>query len=224
MFSFLVPKLLKACAGFQRGCRRPVVTPNSRRSIVTSGLRTLIKLFVGQHLGGSILASLPSGFRGILAIGLRNRRHGLCTTRRRQLHTALAGAGSTSFGAGGVQVLTRFALLHRVYYSPELICTSTGGTSTGLSTVYRLMSAYVSRDGGILMFSRFASFLSLVNAHLTRRNISFCAVANRAPGGHHIRLISRFGNGSIPIFLVSLGTNGAKLGLINTSMIIRTSP
>lgn len=104
------------------------------------------------------------------------------------------------------------------------MCTSTGGTSTGLSTVIRLITAYVNRNGGILIFSRFASFLRLVNAELTRRNIRCCAVANRAPGGHHIRLISRFGNGSIPMFLVSLGTNGANLGLINTSIIIRTSP
>lgn len=222
MFSCLVPNFLCDCGGFERRIRVPTIRGSSRSTV--GHLRGVVQPFMLQELGGRILASLPSGLRRGVFMRLAKRRRGLCSTRIGQVVLVLSGRSRRRFGASGVAVLTRLAGLHRVYYSPSLVFTSCGTSSTGISVYLGVVDGTIRDKRGVLLFSRFAAVLSRLTGHLRRRGVDCCVLANSADGRGHTRVMRGFGASGARMFYVSLGTKKANLGLATTSVMVRFSP
>lgn len=180
--------------------------------------------FVLEELGRSILSRLPRGVRLVSSTRLLPSRGGLCTTCLTGLErSALGRLGGSALEGGHVEVLTNLAQLHRVYYRPTLFISKCGKDSTGFRRLGEVVRRSELSKEEMLVFSRFAGVLSLVNQRLTLLSLPFFCLSKRVPSTREIRVYHQFGRKRHSFFLVSLGTNNAKLGLANTSAIVLCS-
>lgn len=191
-------------------------------------LRTCVHPFLLHHAGGSrsITLGLPSGLRRGRCYPLATRRTSLC---RRLIRSAFTRVRGLSKFRHGNLVLRLLDHLGRLYGRPTL-CLGRRGPgrilrhSMGLRGLDRLIDTMRRRKRDYLVFARCVRVKGVVTHLLGGRfKFSIPFLGNDIPGRRQSGVVDHFRSRRFPIFLLSLGTNKANLGLATTGRIVRCS-
>ena len=80
------------------------------------------------------------------------------------------------------------------------------------------------KNGGVLVFSQFTSYLSLIKKALDEASIPYLYIDGSVPIKERQRLVEKFQAGECPVFLISLKAGGLGLNLTHANYVIHMDP
>ena len=81
-------------------------------------------------------------------------------------------------------------------------------------------------DGGhkMLVFSQFTSMLDILKKDLDEEKIEYYVITGATPKEERMRLVHRFNENDVPVFLISLKAGGTGLNLTGADVVIHYDP
>jgi superfamily II DNA or RNA helicase len=94
------------------------------------------------------------------------------------------------------------------------------GRSGKLALLDELLDTIVSEDGAVLVFTQYVSMARLLAGHLARRGIAAQLLHGGTPVAERERMVDRFQDGEVPVFLLSLKAAGTGLNLTRAGHVV----
>jgi SNF2 family DNA or RNA helicase len=91
-----------------------------------------------------------------------------------------------------------------------------------LDMLMEMLPELVSEGRRILVFSQFTSMLELIEIELAKENLAYVKLTGDTQNREAV--VSRFQNGEVPIFLISLKAGGVGLNLTTADTVIHYDP
>ncbi len=80
------------------------------------------------------------------------------------------------------------------------------------------------KNGGVLVFSQFTSYLALIREALDKENITYLYIDGSVDIKTRQKLVKQFQDGECPVFLISLKAGGLGLNLTHANYVIHADP
>ncbi|MGW2593000.1 SNF2-related protein [Streptomyces sp. NPDC001515] len=94
------------------------------------------------------------------------------------------------------------------------------GRSGKLALLDELLDTILAEDGSVLVFTQYVTMARLLSAHLAARAIPSQLLHGGTPVAERERMVDRFQEGEVPVFLLSLKAAGTGLNLTRASHVI----
>ena len=151
--------------------------------------------------------------------------------KQRQLYDhALAAARVSVQSQGGAQgqtqILTALLRLRQICCDPALVLGEDGDTpSAKLETLLELLDDLTAAGHSVLVFSQFATMLSIIAKSLSQRDIQSFTITGDTPVASRPAIISAFNDSPAPaVFLLSLKAAGTGLTLTKADYVFLYDP
>jgi SNF2 family DNA or RNA helicase len=216
IFRLIQPEVLGEWSHFRRRFLDPMRTWNSQRQMEM--LRSLIRPFMLRREKNQV--SLPERQDVLLKVTMElPQRRRYEEERQRVLQQLEEGGGQLGF-----RVLAGITRLRQLACHPLLLEPRYRGDSAKLQIFRDLASGLIAEGHHLLVFSQFTEFLDLLAREMDRMGFGYLMMTGQTPVAQRAELISRFQQGTTPIFLVSLRAGGTGLNLTRADYVFLMDP
>ncbi|MGZ6826433.1 MAG: DEAD/DEAH box helicase, partial [Mycobacteriales bacterium] len=94
------------------------------------------------------------------------------------------------------------------------------GRSEKLELLDELLGTVLAEDGAALVFTQYVAMARLLETHLTRAGIPHLFLHGGTPVRERERMVARFQDGEVPVFLLSLKAGGTGLNLTRADHVV----
>ena len=220
IFDFLMPGFLYGYTDFSRKFETPIV--KNKDQSATDRLKQMTGPFILRRLKTDVLKDLPAKLEEIQYSHFEEEQRKVYDGQVVRMKQVLARSGET--GQDKVKVFAELMRIRQICCDPSLLLEGYKGGSAKRESCLELIQNAI--DGGhrMLVFSQFASMLSLLEGDLNRENIPFYKIIGATPKEQRLRLVRDFNDGEVPVFLISLKAGGTGLNLTGADMVIHYDP
>ncbi|MBK1703277.1 DEAD/DEAH box helicase [Halochromatium glycolicum] len=223
LFRFINPGLLGSLQRFNQRFATPIEQDRDQQA--RHRLRQLIKPFILRRLKSDVLAELPPRTEIDIRLELSAGEMALYEALRREAVERLDKEGSQA-GAGHKRLLllAEIMRLRRACCHPSLALPGTDLPSAKLDAFAEIVDELLDNRHKALVFSQFVDHLSLIRAHLDRRQIRYQYLDGSTPEPQRRAAVEAFQAGDGELFLISLRAGGAGLNLTAADYVIHMDP
>ena len=224
MFHFLMPGFLGNLDRFNRLFRTPI----ERQGDVNrqDQLRHRIKPFMLRRTKGAVASELPEKTEIIRSVTLQGAQRDLYESIRlamdKKVRTAISAKG---LARSHIMILDALLKLRQVCCDPRLVSLPQAKQvkeSAKLELLMDLLPEMVEEGRKVLLFSQFTKMLGLIENELVRHDIDYTKLTGRTVKRDEV--ITRFQEGEVPVFLISLKAGGVGLNLTAADTVIHYDP
>jgi superfamily II DNA or RNA helicase len=226
LFRFLMPGFLGPLERFRRNYQNPIEKDDDeeRRGFLRARLGPLIL----RRTKDQVATELPPKTILVHPVDLNSAQRDLYETVRatmdKHVRDAIAARGLEQ---SQFAILDALLKLRQICCHPSLLKLQSEAVrkakrSAKLEYLFELLDTLFAEGRRVLLFSQFTSMLSLIEAELNIRRISYLKLTGESKDRG--KLVERFQNETIPIFLISLKAGGTGLNLTAADSVIHYDP
>lgn len=123
-----------------------------------------------------------------------------------------------------VVVLSMLTKLRQICCDPALIYPDYNGNSAKTEACLQLIETASEAGHKILLFSQFTSMLDIIRRNLMERGISHYVLKGDTPKSERLRLVNKFNENDVKVFLISLKAGGTGINLTGADVVIHYDP
>ena len=225
LFHFLMPGLLGDAKQFRQFFRIPIEKNHDldRQKL----LNGRIKPFMLRRTKSEVMQELPLKTEMIRYIELsgpqRDLYEAIRLTMVEKVRRAIAIGG---LGRSQILILDALLKLRQVCCDPKLLSIPEAkmahDSSAKLDALMELLDNLIEEGRSVLVFSQFTSMLRIIEDKLNLRNYPYLKLTGETK--NRFDLVTKFQNGEVPIFLISLKAGGTGLNLTKADTVILYDP
>ncbi len=217
IFDFIMPSYLGDYASFRDKYEIDVVRGDGE---ATEKLQRLVKPFILRRLKSEVLKELPPKTESVISSPMTEEQRKLYDADMSLIRESMKKTPDMS----KVVVLGMLTRLRQICCDPALIYSGYDGGSAKTEACMQLIESAV--DGGhkILLFSQFTTMLDLIAKGLMERGISHYILKGDTPKQERLRLVSKFNENEVKVFLISLKAGGTGINLTGADVVIHYDP
>jgi superfamily II DNA or RNA helicase len=239
LVDFVQPGLLGDRHSFQRHYRTPI--ENGGDTQRSAALSRRVQPFLLRRTKDAVARDLPPKIQIVEPIELEERQRdfydGIRLGQHRRVQEAIQNQG---LARSHITVLDALLKLRQACCDPRLVkkamnvdanaaelapgsdTTPAEFPSAKLDWLRTMLPELISEGRRILLFSQFASMLSLIEALVQELAIRYCLLTGETQ--NRPELVERFQRGQVPLFLISLKAGGTGLNLTAADTIVHYDP
>jgi len=222
-FDFLMPGYLFEQKRFARLFRKPIELESDNARQQALNLR--IRPFLLRRTKEEVALELPPKTEIIRSIEIEGAQRELYESVRLAMQKKVRDA-MASMGAGQSQIIMLDALMkmRQVCCDPRLVAGLQGNVpgSAKLEMLIEMVEEMVDEGRRILLFSQFTSMLELIEQELKTLRIGYVKLTGQTK--ERQKVVDRFQDGEVPLFLISLKAGGVGLNLTAADTVIHYDP
>lgn len=222
IFDYLMPGFLYSYNRFHSIFEVPLVKDQDERVVMR--LHNMISPFILRRLKKEVLTELPDKCDTILYPALEGEQKKLYTACAYKLKQDLSHETEDSFRKNRTMILSNLTKLRELCCAPSLVYGNFTAANAKMEALMELVHSCL--DGGhrILIFSQFARMLDLIEKRLEQEKIPCFTLTGQTGKRERQQLVERFGEGEVPVFLISLKAGGTGLNLTQADTVIHYDP
>lgn len=222
IFDYLMPGFLYSYNRFHSVFEIPLVKDQDER--VVTRLHNMISPFILRRLKKEVLTELPDKCDTVLYPALEGEQKKLYTACAYKLKKDLEHETEDSFRKNRTTILSNLTRLREICCAPSLVYTNYTSANSKMEALMELVRSCL--DGGhrILIFSQFTRMLDLIEKQLEQEAIPCFTLTGQTGKRERQQLVERFGEGEVPVFLISLKAGGTGLNLTQADTVIHYDP
>ncbi len=221
IFDFLMPNYLYNYTTFQKRYENAIVKNQDKDK--QADLKRLVKPFLLRRLKKDVLTELPDKIENTYFMNFNEQEKKLYTANlisaNQELQKKLKIDQSDRF-----EILTMLMRLRQICCEPRLIYDNVVAKSSKLEGCIDLIRALKSGNHKTLVFSSFTSVLELIEKELNQEDIDYLKLTGSTSKEERKRLVEKFQESDIPVFLISLKAGGTGLNLTAADAVIHYDP
>jgi len=223
IFHFLMPGYLGTYQQFRNQYERPIV--NEGDADASALLQNQVRPFILRRLKQKVLKELPEKVESVVYVPLEGEQEQLYMANlakaKLEIGATIAEGG---FETNQLEILALLTRLRQICCHPSLCYEDYRGPSAKLETCMELIHEAINGGHRILLFSQFTSMLSLIEDRLCDEGIAYYTLTGQTPKSTRQTLVTKFNEGQVPIFLISLKAGGTGLNLTGADIVIHFDP
>lgn len=223
IFDFLMPGYLLNHAKFKQRYETPIVRGQDAHA--AKDLKRHVTPFILRRLKKDVLRELPDKVERRLINEMTEEQakvyRAYFVQAKKEFAQELQKHG---FGESRIKILAILTRLRQIACDPSLFLESYGGGSGKLDMLEEIVTDAVASGHRILLFSQFTSMLQNIGKRLRDLQVGYFYLDGQTPSLERIRLVKKFNEGTMPIFLISLKAGGTGLNLTGADMVIHYDP
>jgi superfamily II DNA or RNA helicase len=224
LFHFLMPGFLGSQKRFSELFRVPIEKQGNPERMTQ--LRERITPFMLRRTKAVVAAELPPKIETVMRVELSGKQADLYETIRLGMEKTVREALDTKgLAKSQITILDALLKLRQVCCDPHLLKLDAAKkvkTSAKLEQLMELLPEMLAEGRRILLFSQFTSMLTLIEAELEKRKLSWVKLTGQSQ--KRDALIEQFTSGKVPLFLISLKAGGTGLNLPQADTVIHYDP
>ncbi len=223
ILDWTTPGLLGSLASFRSRWAKPIEGDSD--SEVAERLGRLVRPFLLRRRKSDpgIAPELPPKTETDQPVALTREQAALYEATVRELMAEIAKGGGSDMARRGliVKLLTGLKQIcnHPAQYlkesSPRLV-----GRSGKLELLDELLDTILAEDGAVLVFTQYVAMARLIERHLADRGVATQFLHGGTPVVKREKLVQRFQDGEVPVFLLSLKAAGTGLNLTRADHVV----
>lgn len=222
LFDWLQPGYLGNDAEFRRHFRHPVEKNGDRQA--AQRLSRRIKPFMLRRTKQDVATELPPKTEILQTVEVVGAQRDLYETVRatmdKKVREVIAKKG---LARSSIEILEALLKLRQVCCDPRLLGeTGSKAGSAKLALLLDLLPEMIEDGRRILLFSQFTSMLALIEVALKARGIDYVKLTGQTRDRE--APVTRFQQGEVPLFLISLKAGGSGLNLTAADTVIHYDP
>ena len=223
-FDFLLPGFLGGGRQFARHWRTPIEKQNDsrRRDLLARRIRP----FILRRKKEDVAQELPPKTIIVRNVELEGGQRDLYETVRAAMDVKVRDEiASKGFSRSQIVILDALLKLRQVCCDPRLVKVGSARKvreRAKLDLLMAMLPELVDEGRRILVFSQFTSMLALIEHELSASGLDYALLTGDTSDRE--TPISRFQNGEVPIFLISLKAGGVGLNLTAADTVIHYDP
>lgn len=221
IFDFLMPGVLGTQKEFARRFSAPI---DGGDDAAAKRLQSLVGPFILRRLKSDVLGDLPEKDESIVYAEMADEQDKLYRASASKLARSIAKQLPEDFAGSKLQILAELSKLRELCCDPSLLYDNYTGGSAKLDTCMELVSTALEADHSVLLFSQFTSMLDLIAARLDKEGADYQMLTGSTSKEERMRLVRRFQEGDVPVFLISLKAGGVGLNLTAADIVIHYDP
>ncbi|WP_034384706.1 DEAD/DEAH box helicase [Deinococcus sp. YIM 77859] len=223
-FNFLVPGLLHDEQTFRELYRTPIEKGGDRAR--QAALAARVKPFILRREKRDVAKELPPKTEIPVRVTLDGDQRDLYeTVRVTMLERVREELGARGLARSTVAILDALLKLRQAATDPRLVKLEAARRVKGSAKLDWLagnLPQMVEEGRRVLIFSRFATLLGLLEETLTELGIGYAKLTGQTK--NRAAAMERFQNGEVPVFLISLKAGGVGLNLTAADTVIHLDP
>lgn len=224
LFHFLMPGFLGSQKRFTEVFRNPIEKLGDTERLTQ--LRARVTPFMLRRTKALVAHELPPKVETVMRAQLSGAQADLYETIRLGMEKTVREAlASKGLAKSQITILDALLKLRQVCCDPRLVPLDAAKTihmSAKLEQLMEILPEMLSEGRRILLFSQFTSMLTLIEAELKKRQLSWAKLTGQSQKRDQI--IERFTSGEVPLFLISLKAGGVGLNLPQADTVIHYDP
>ena len=222
IFDFLMPGFLYGYEEFRSELELPITRKKDEEA--SARLRRMVSPFILRRLKEDVLRDLPPKLEEVHYVHMEEEQQKLYDAQVAHMKASLEEKSDAEFNTGKIQLLAELTRIRQICCDPGLIFEDYAGGSAKREACIELIRSAM--DGGhrLLVFSQFTSLLALLEKDLTAEGIEYYKITGATPKKERVDLVSRFNEGSTPVFLISLKAGGTGLNLTGADVVVHYDP
>jgi SNF2 family DNA or RNA helicase len=221
--SFTNPGILGTVRGFETRFERPIAT--DRGSPLAGRLRAVMRPFLLRRTKGEVLRELPPKTEIDRIVTLARADKRVYDALAHSVRASVAKDLRKRNGLSSLSVFTALMRLRQMACDPRLVdprLERDGFESAKRAAFLELVRELVAEGRRALVFSQFVQLLTLWRQDLDREQIAYEYLDGQTTRRDEV--VSRFQEGTAPLFLISLKAGGAGLNLTAADTVIHCDP
>lgn len=222
IFDYLMPGFLYSYSRFRTIFELPFEKDQDER--ITVRLHDLISPFILRRLKKEVLTELPEKCETVLYPVLEGEQKKLYTAFAYRMKKQLAHETEDSFRKNRTIILSDLTKLREICCAPSLVYDQFHAVNAKMEALMELLHLCLQGGHRILIFSQFARMLALIEQRLKQDEIPCFKLTGQTGKQERQQLVERFGEGEVPVFLISLKAGGTGLNLTRADIVIHYDP
>ena len=220
-FSFLMPGLLGSSESFNENYRNPIEKDHNEDK--RNQLNAKVGPLILRRTKHNVAKELPPKTEILHTVELHSDQKDLYETVRSTMDKQVRQAIIARGGQAQIVFLDALLKLRQICCHPTLLEQNKSATdSAKFDYLIDLLETLRKENHRVLIFSQFTSMLSLIEAHLTSKDISYLILTGATKDRQS--LVERFQGGDGEVFLISLKAGGTGLTLTGADTVIHYDP
>jgi superfamily II DNA or RNA helicase len=224
LFDFLMPGFLGNQERFRVKYRNPIEKLGNQD--VLESLRHVVSPFVLRRMKEHVARELPPKTEIVRPVDLDGDQRDLYESIRVAAHGEVRSLIRKKGIAGSaIQILDALMKLRQVCCDPRLVSSEAAravGNSGKYDLFFELLGNQLAEGRRVLVFSQFTRMLALLGGGLAERGIPYVELTGATADRQ--RMVDRFQNGEVDVFLISLKAGGTGLNLTRADTVIHYDP
>lgn len=217
IFDFIMPSYLGSYASFRDKYEADVVRGDGAAA---ERLKRIVKPFVLRRLKSEVLKELPPKTESVISVPMAAPQRALYDAELSLVRDSMKRTPDMS----RVVVLSMLTKLRQICCDPALVYADYAGGSAKTEACMQLIESAVEGGHKILLFSQFTSMLDIVRRELMERGISHYLLRGDTPKQERMRLVNKFNENDVKVFLISLKAGGTGINLTGADVVIHYDP
>jgi superfamily II DNA or RNA helicase len=221
--SFANPGILGTSRAFETRFERPIAT--DRASPIAAELRAVVRPFLLRRTKDDVLRELPPKTEIDRVVTLTRTDKRMYDALAHSLRASVARDVEKRGGLSSLGVFAAITRLRQMACDPRLVeprLGHDGAESAKRAAFLELVRELVAEGRRALVFSQFVQLLTLWRRDLDREPIAYEYLDGRTT--RRDEAVTRFQEGTAPLFLISLKAGGAGLNLTAADTVIHCDP
>ena len=223
IFHFLMPGYLGSYMQFKNQYESPIVRKGDED--VSGLLQNQVRPFILRRLKQKVLKELPEKVESVVYVPMEGEQQKLYMANLAKIKLEVGETiAEGGFETNKLEILALLTRLRQLCCHPGLCYENYHGGSSKLDTCMELIREAVNGGHRILLFSQFTSMLSLIEERLNEEGIAYYLLTGQTPKSVRQHLVTKFNEGDVPVFLISLKAGGTGLNLTGADIVIHFDP
>ncbi len=220
IFDFLMPGFLYTYDRFKQDFETPI--SKNKDELVTSRLRKMVSPFILRRIKKDVLKDLPEKMEEVRYARFDDTQQKIYDGQVVRMKKLIADSGDD--GQAKIRILAELTRIRQICCDPSLILENYEGESAKKDACMTLIESAI--DGGhkMLVFSQFTSMLEILKKELDERKIQYYVITGATSKEERMRLVHKFNDNDVPVFLISLKAGGTGLNLTGADVVIHYDP
>lgn len=222
IFDYLMPGFLYGYENFRKELETPITKNKDEES--SNRLKRMISPFILRRLKTDVLTDLPEKLEEIQYAKFEPKQQKLYDGQVVHMKEILSRQSGEDFAQSKIQILAELTKLRQICCDPSLLFENFDGESAKRQACIDLVKSAIEGEHRMLIFSQFTSMLSLLEENLNEEGIVYYKITGSTSKEERIRLVKKFNEGDVPVFLISLKAGGTGLNLVGADVVIHYDP
>lgn len=222
IFDYLMPGFLYGYDNFRKELEIPIT--KNKNEDASNRLKRMISPFILRRLKQDVLTDLPEKLEEVRYAKFEPKQQKLYDGQVVHMKEILTKQSGIDFAKNKIQILAELTKLRQICCDPSLLFENFEGESAKRQACMELIKSAIEGEHRMLIFSQFTSMLSLLEENLAQEGISYYKITGSISKEERIRLVKKFNEGDVPVFLISLKAGGTGLNLVGADMVIHYDP
>lgn len=221
IFDFLMPDYLFNYHYFKKKYETPIVKNGDK--VLSGKLKQMVSPFILRRNKMDVLKELPDKIQTVQTIPFDEDENKLYLANHAQINQELAEMLKMD-QPNDFAILAMLTRLRQLCIEPRMIYENIEKTSSKMTALLELLVQLKENNQKVLVFSAFPSVFEYIEEDLRNNKISYLELTGKNDKEERREMVTKFQNGEVDVFLISLKAGGTGLNLTKASAVIHIDP